>query len=381
MPLWPALEIDADSGLGAATGLLVLAGGQLRAAADLATAASRPLRLDSAGGSVDPQGHTLTINGPIGGPGSLSKTGSGTLVLAAANTYGGATTLTEGTLSLAHASALPADTAVVLGNAPGLVLALQADAAVGSLAGGGAVGGPAGGAAAELALGAFTVHTGGNGADTVFAGNLSGPGGLVKQGSGRFTLAGRNTYTGTSTVAAGTLALQGGAALADGATVVLADAASAVLALHDAETIGALAGGAADAQGRGGGQLQLGSSTLSTGGAGTDSSFAGVVSGGGRLVKQGAGSFTLSAVNTYSGGAQVLDGVLAIDHDGQLGAAPAAAAAQQLLLDGGTLRIDADTRLAATRGLWLGDAGGTLDVRASVGLNLPGAIGSEAAGG
>ena len=76
----------------------------------------------------------------------------------------------------------------------------------------------------------------------------------------------------------------------------------------------------------------------------------GAGAGAGVLRKIGAGTLQLTATaNTYSGTTQVQGGVLDITDDRQLGAAPGADAAQQLLLDGGTLRIGADTVLTATR--------------------------------
>jgi len=52
-----------------------------------------------------------------------------------------------------------------------------------------------------------------NGAGT-FAGVISGSGGLIKQGSGLFTLTGTNDYTGATTVAGGNLRVNGSVASA-----------------------------------------------------------------------------------------------------------------------------------------------------------------------
>ncbi|WP_238200424.1 autotransporter-associated beta strand repeat-containing protein, partial [Methylobacterium tardum] len=69
---------------------------------------------------------------------------------------------------------------------------------------------------------------------------LSGPGSLTKLGPGTLTLAGTNTYTGPTTLAAGTLLARGGQAIGDLSAVTVA--AGATLALADSETVGSLAG-------------------------------------------------------------------------------------------------------------------------------------------
>jgi hypothetical protein len=64
-------------------------GGSLLAIGNASLTATRQLSLGPAGGTLDAtSGNTLTVNGPIIGPGALSKgSNSGTVILAASNTY------------------------------------------------------------------------------------------------------------------------------------------------------------------------------------------------------------------------------------------------------------------------------------------------------
>ncbi len=61
----------------------------------------------------------------------------------------------------------------------------------------------------------------GDGNDYLFAGVISGPTALVKQGSGRLTLAGASTYSGSTTVSAGTLEITAGNVLPASTSVAL----------------------------------------------------------------------------------------------------------------------------------------------------------------
>ncbi len=60
-------------------------------------------------------GGTLTVSGVLSGSGKLVKTGAGTLKLTAANTYGGGTDLTGGTLEVAAESALGSGALSIIG--------------------------------------------------------------------------------------------------------------------------------------------------------------------------------------------------------------------------------------------------------------------------
>ena len=117
---------------------------------------------------------------------------------------------------------------------------------------------------------------------------LAGAGAALTHNSGTLTLSGANTYTGTTTIAGGTLEVVGGAALSDAGAVVIADVAGAVLLVSASETIGSLNGG-----GTTGGEVALGAGTLTVGDASAQSYHGAITGTGGTLVKQGSGSLAL----------------------------------------------------------------------------------------
>jgi autotransporter-associated beta strand protein len=131
---------------------------------------------------------------------------------------------------------------------------------------------------------------------------LSGTGGLTKAGTGIFTLSGANTYTGATTINAGTLTLGAANRIAD--TSALTVAGGATFNLNNfAETIGSLAGA---------GTVTLGSGILTAGGDNSSTTYSGVLSGTGGLTKAGAGIFTLSGANTYTGATTINAGTLQV---------------------------------------------------------------------
>ena len=126
------------------------------------------------------------------------------------------------------------------------------------------------------------------------ASNISGSGTLIQNGGGTI-LSGTNTYAGATTINAGMLTASGGSAIPDTSSVILANAASTSLGLNNSETIGSLSGG-----GTTGGNVTLGSNTLTIGGNNTSTSFDGLIQGAGGLTLAGTGTLTLLRANTYS---------------------------------------------------------------------------------
>jgi autotransporter-associated beta strand protein len=115
-----------------------------------------------------------------------------------------------------------------------------------------------------------------------FGGVIINAGSIEKRGSGTLTLSGANTYTGNTTVSAGTLQVTGSLG---GGTYAGAIANNGALEFN-----------------------QAGAQTLS-----------GIVSGSGALTKSGAGTLTLSNNNTYTGLSEVREGTLALTGTGRLG--------------------------------------------------------------
>ena len=168
-------------------------------------------------------GVTATFSGVFSGTGGLTKSGAGTLIFSAANTYAGATNISAGTLTVT--GSLSNSTAVTVSS--GATYNMGASDTIGSIAGAGTV-----------ALNSYTLTAGGLNTDTTVSGVITGTGGLTKTGTGTLTLNGVNTYSGTTTVSTGTLLVgsssSNSAATVAGSTTV---ASGATLAGHG--TVGA----------------------------------------------------------------------------------------------------------------------------------------------
>ncbi|HLX63441.1 MAG TPA: autotransporter-associated beta strand repeat-containing protein [Planctomycetota bacterium] len=96
-----SIASSSNLGDGSATNTIIMGGGTLMStAATLDLTPARTIALNAGGGFIDvPGGNVLTISGVISGTGGLTKLDAGTLILSAANTYGGATIIDNGTLT------------------------------------------------------------------------------------------------------------------------------------------------------------------------------------------------------------------------------------------------------------------------------------------
>jgi autotransporter-associated beta strand protein len=260
---------------------------------------------------VDGSGDT-TILGILGvgsGSGGLTKQGSGTLRLTNnGNAFKGPVTIKGGVLEVTTLTG--GNTACALGASVGTAGNLVFDGGTLRYTGN-SVGVinraftlKAAGGTIDIANSAATV----NWSDEYGAGPITGSGNFTKAGPGTLVFRGANTYTGGTVINAGKLQLAVGSnRLPTGTAVTLANTAGAVLDLNSLDqTIGSLTGGGAN-----GGNVALGSGTLTVGNA-TSTTYGGSISGTGRVVKQGTGTLTLGGINTFSGGVTVSQGALDI---------------------------------------------------------------------
>ena len=291
----------------------------------------------------------LALNGVIDDAGStfaIEKVGLGTVQLGAANTYDGTTTVTAGTLIAADADALGANgggvgvdgTTVANGAAlsvANVTLAAEELAINGTGGGAGALRGT-GTAEVQGTVALATASTVGVGTgDTLtISGVVSGANDLTKAGDGTLVLSVANTYSGATTVSAGTLrathqgalGANGGGIGVDGTTV--ASDARLEFAIGSSQTVSEELSITGDGPGTSeallhstaftltldGGITLGGNATVNvSNGAGIiDVDTAAITDGGSTfgLTKTGPGTLRLSIASTYDGATAVSGGTL-----------------------------------------------------------------------
>jgi fibronectin-binding autotransporter adhesin len=323
---------------GAGTATLNLNGGILRATTNQNNYLSgfAALTLGANGVFFDSNGFAIGVTTSFSGAGGLTKQGAGTLTLTGTNTYTGGTTISGGKLSVSSGANLgDASGGLTLDGGTLLVTSGFSSARTVTL-------GTSGGGI-EVANGQSFSHNG----------TISGTGGLTKSGAGQLILSGTNTYSGATTVAAGTLYINGGGAMSAASDYTVA--AGALLSVND--TLGTVTAGSI----AGAGQLRIESgSTLETGATNASTTFTGMIFDSGSLRKVGTGTLTLTEENTYSGGTTIAGGAVSISKESNLGNVAGA-----LTLNGGVLQVTGTTLTGLTRAIVFGAAGGGFDIAAA----------------
>ncbi|UQY87911.1 autotransporter-associated beta strand repeat-containing protein [Stenotrophomonas rhizophila] len=367
------LNVSSDGNLGDAAGGLTFNGGTLHTTGDVNS--DRDVVLAGDGTFNTDADTTLTNSGDVSGNGGLIKNGEGGLELTGTVSHSGGTTVNEGELTLSGQNTYTGGTTL-----NGGVLNVSSD-------------GNLGGATGGLTFNGGTLHTTGDvnsDRDVVLAGDgtfttdtnttltnsgdVSGMGGLIKNGEGGLELTGTVSHSGGTTVNEGELTLSGQNTYTGGTTLN-----GGVLNVSSDGNLGDASGGLTF----NGGTLQASSSmttsrsmVLDSVGAlrsseGSTLTVNGPISGGGTLVADGQGTLVLGAANTHAGGTLISGGTVVLAHAGGLGSGAVA-------INDATLRTTVDTQVAQPL-LVMGEA--TLDVASGTTTQLTGMLdGSRSTG-
>ncbi len=302
---------------------------------------------------------TITLGDVVSGPGTLTKTGPGSLFLSGSNTFLGKLTLSGGTTTFAtgglgagnldiDASTLVWDTGntqditagrtITFGNNPVTFNTNGNDVTLAGDFGGAGTAALTKAGLGKLTLGANTTFpgnitisegslqlgTGGatgavtaasllnNGqlivnrnADLILSSVITGTGGLAQNGPSILDLNAANTFSGDTTIAAGaTIRLLNGLGLSGSTLVYSATGGTLDFDTNFAATLGALSGDKNLALNN----TSLGPVTLTVGGNNATTAYTGILSGGGSLTKTGTGVMTLSTAHSYLGATNVSNG-------------------------------------------------------------------------
>ena len=281
-----------------------------------------------------------TFSGTISGDGSLSKSGSGVLTLEGANTYLGGT-LIDGT----DGGGISITSDNNLGNSVGGL----------SFQNGGTLEITAGiTSARDVVLDGVSFLNTINGSSS-FSGEISGSGSLNKTGAGSLTLSGSNSYSGGTVIDGtdgGSLSISSNAnlgAVAGGVSILNAGTLEITAGITSARNV-VLDGGS------------VLNTTIGT------STFSGVFSGTGGLVKTGAGTIALAGTNTFTGDTFVNEGKLITNSDAAFGAT----VGNIQLGDGTTLETTAS--LATSRSIFSNGNSASLEVKVGSTFTINGVI-------
>lgn len=263
----------------------------------------------------------LTLSGVVAGTGfSLTKSGTGSLLLSAPNTFTGGVTMVDGRLIVGNSTALGTGTFNILGGSldaslPGLNLANNITLSGNTLAYTGSYNATLSGNVA-MATANPSITVGFN--TLTLSGVVSGLG-LTKNGPGTLVLSGGNTYSGGTTVRGGTLTAGNASAFGSG-TVTIATGGTVDLANQAVgNNINLFGGTLANT----GGTTNLVVSQL---GATSFGTISGVLSGTGALSQSNWLNFnnaaqvlSLTAANTFSGGTTLSAGTVSLGNNAALG--------------------------------------------------------------
>lgn len=230
----------------------VILGGNVTSHASATPAEIRSTTGGNAPGAIDLNGATRTFtveNGAadadlnIGtriqtssGTAGIIKDGPGNLAFTqisnvqANHTYNGPTEIREGKVTIGRANHLPTGTTLTLGDASNHSASLELNGFSQQVTALGTVGTGAANAITNSTATAVTL-TVNQATTTVFDGAINGPIALSKSGAGSLTIGGNGTYTGVTTLSAGTLAVTAAAGMGNSPTIQFTDNGTGLLRL------------------------------------------------------------------------------------------------------------------------------------------------------
>ncbi|NCV88254.1 MAG: hypothetical protein EBW14_20870, partial [Oxalobacteraceae bacterium] len=159
---------------------------------------------------------------------------------------------------------------------------------------------------------------------------------LTKAGAGTLSLSANNSYTGETTVNAGTLQVSGS---------------------------GKLGGGSYSAN------LTIATGATFNYSSSANQTLSGTISGDGTIIQDGSGTLTISGSNNFNGDISLISGTTKISSDSAFGPTPSSFKAASIKLDGGVLEFTASFEIHANRGItlksgttttWIMDSGVTI---------------------
>jgi fibronectin-binding autotransporter adhesin len=398
---------------------------QVGAGGTTGTVGTSTISIAAGGRLVVNRSDALTINGLITGAGSITQAGTGTTILTRTNTYTGSTIISAGTLQIGTGGVFGSlGTGAVINNGSlvfnrngsendgrtiaatisGTGTLTQAGTGAIWLTGTNSYTGATIISSGSLSLGRATTtgdlgassHVVNNGTLTFDRTNdmtvtqaISGTGGLSKLGAAVTTLTGDNTYTGTTSVSAGTLRVGNGGSTGTLGTGTVLVSAGTQLAFdrNNLHVAGNIITGAGNLLQAGSGTTVLigtvghtGGTTISAGtlqignGGATGSidgdvlnhgvlafnrsgalTVGGNIAGTGSVVKEGTGVLTVTGTSSYSGATSVQAGTLLVN--GSLGNTDVNVSSGATF--GGTGTVGGAVTLASGTALTFGESPGT----------------------
>jgi autotransporter-associated beta strand protein len=320
--------------------------------------------------------------------GGITKNGTGSVTITTANSYTGVTAINAGSINLQNSAALGATSNVTVASGAALELqgSISVDARPLTISGAGLTASPAGALrnvsgtnsyaglvtlaanstiqsdAGTLALtnagtitgSGFTLTLAGSGNGSIASIIGTGAGSVIKNGTGKWTLSGANTYTGGTVINGGTIIVGNASALGTtGNTLTFGASSNGTLTLNgnSVSVLGLNGDSTATINNN-----NATAATLTVNKASGTDTLAGTLTDGTLntlgLTKSGAGTLILSGTNSYTGATTISGGTLQFNDPVAM-----SSASPLTIANGGTLSLVADANTTFTAGSTTGSAG------------------------